>query len=302
MNFCPPGKYFDSDEYRDSWILDEQGKHFWSPPYTAYFCVGVAKEQGFLNYCNYMTPSNSYFKKMMSEADFALDTAKVGGIYCDEFNHYNCVSPRTYGQWDQHFVELDNNSFEVKTDKQVAQLSLVTDEAQQRYAEYILKKCGVFLANAQPVTRRMQNLHFPRFVETASVERGFHAALFSPLCYGNPPLPPDEAGLFQYVRARLFSCVLTHIGGMPKLTRPCVTARMFPFTPIDIRPGIMTGQERIITTKSGSYGWAALFKAKLFIYDKAGLLAEGEPAVKTYTRKAEIAVPEEGLAILERVA
>ncbi|PIY48034.1 MAG: hypothetical protein COZ05_04310 [Armatimonadetes bacterium CG_4_10_14_3_um_filter_59_10] len=301
MNFCPPGKYYDSEEYRDSHILDENWKHFWSKTYTDYYCIGVAKEQGFLNFCNYTTPGNSYYRKMTMEADVALDRAGAGGIYCDEFNHYNCVSPRTYGQWDQHYVELDNDTFEVKTDKQMAQLSLVTDEAQEQYANYILKKCGVFLANAQPVTRRMQNLHFPRFVETASVERGFHSALFSPLAYGNNPPSTDEAALFQVVRERVECCVLTHIGGMPRLTRPCVTARMFPFTPVDIRPGIMTGNERIVTTRSGSYGWATPFKARLFVYDKSGALSEAEPPPQTCTKKMNITVPAEGMAIVEKV-
>lgn len=300
MNFCPPGKFYDSDEYLDSFVLDEQRKHFWHPWYTSYFCVGIAKEQGFLNFCNFMTPTNSYFKKMMGEADFALDKAGVGGIYCDEFNHYNCLSSRTYGRWDQHYVDLDANTFEVKTDKQCALLGLVCDEAQQVYADHIMKKGAVFLANSEPVTRRMQGMNFPRFMETPSLSAGFHAALYSPLAYGNPPLPADEAGLFQYVRDRLMCCVLTHLGGMPKLTRPCVTARMFPFTPLDIRPGVLTGKERIVTAKSGTCGWAAPFKARLFEYDKAGILTEADPPVKTYPRKLQIIVSENGIVILER--
>jgi hypothetical protein len=301
MNFAIPGQGFDSEAYRDSWILGADGKHFWSKTYTDYFCVGAAKEQGYLNFCNYMVPGNSYFAKMLREADVALDQAKADGIYCDEFNHYNNLSPRTYGQWDRHYVDLEDATFAVKTGNPCALLSFVTDEAQQQYVEYIQKKGGLFLANAQPVTRRMQRLHVPRFVETPSPAPAFRSALFSPLVYGNPPLPPDEAGLFQFVRDRLLCAALTHLGGMPKLTRPCVTARMFPFTPVDIRPGLLTGVERIITTQSGRYGWAAPFRGRVFVYDAAGVLAEPEPAVKTFADKAEITVPDRGIVILERV-
>jgi hypothetical protein len=197
-------------------------------------------------------------------------------------------------------VELDNTAFQPKTESPCAFLSLVTDAAQQQYAGYILKKGGVFLANAQPVTRRMQRLRFPRFVETPVTWSGFHAALFSPLAYGNNPPTADDAALFQFVRARVECAVLTHIGGMPKLTRPCATARMFPFTPVDIRPGVLWGKERIITTKSGAFGWDEPFKARLFVYDKDGVLAEAAPAVGSFTQKPHVAVPEQGMAILER--
>jgi hypothetical protein len=162
-------------------------------------------------------------------------------------------------------------------------------------------KGGVFLANAQPVTRRLQNLHFPRFCETPEPRRAFHCALFSPLAYGNSPPYKDEAALFQFVRDRVDCCVVTHIGGMPQLTRPCVTAQMFPFTPIDLRPGILTGEERIITNRSGSFGWATVFKARLYVYDKAGILAEAAPPVKEYREKAKVTVPERGMGILVRV-
>ena len=299
MNFAPPGKGYDGDAYRDSFILDAEGKHFWHPYYTSYFCVGAAKEQGFLNYCNFMVPGNAYFRKMMDETNVALEQAGVGGIYCDEFNHYNCCSPRTYGRWDGHTVDLDDATFEAKTDKPYALLSLVTDEAQQQYAESIMKR-GAFLANAQPVTRRTQRMHFPRFVETPSTSPAFHAALYSPLAYGNPPLPKEDAGLFQFVRDRVECAVLTHLGGMPNVKRPCVTARMFPFTPVDVRPGVLTGRERVVASRSGTFGWAGSYRARLFLYDREGVLAEAEPPAKEYRGKVKVDVPEKGMAVLER--
>jgi len=147
----------------------------------------------------------------------------------------------------------------------------------------------------------MQSLAFPRFCETVDPRRGLHCALFSPLAFGNPPLPKDEAGLFQFVRNRVLYCTVTHLGGMPQLTRPCVTAQMFPFTPVDIRPGVLTGEERIITTRSGTCGWPGTFKAKLYVYDQAGVLAQTDPPTQSYSAKPEITVPEKGMAILVQV-
>lgn len=299
MNFCPPGKYFDSEEYRDSWILDESGKHFWHKWYTDYFCTGLAKEQGFLNFCNFMTVGNSYYGKMVREADFAQVDCGVDGIYCDEFNHYNNLSPNTYGRWDGHWVEVDPKTFAAKTDNPMAQLALLTDEAQEQYARRVLAR-GIFLANSQPVTRRLQNLHFTRFVETPVPEAARRGTLFSPLAYGNPPFPKDEAGLFQYLRDRVNNCAITHIGGMPPVTRPVASARMFPFTPVDIRPGILRGQERIITTVSGQYGWPGKYQARRFVYDAAGVLEEAQPAAKTYTGPFAVKVPEQGMVIVEK--
>jgi hypothetical protein len=197
-------------------------------------------------------------------------------------------------------VNLDEKTFEINPGKPSAQLSLVTDGAQAAYASHIMDKGGLFLANSQPVTRRMQNLHFPRFVETPEPARGFHSALFSPLAYGNDCGKLNEAELFQFLRDRVNCCCVTHLGGFPVLTRPCATAEMFPFTPLDIRPGVLTGVERIITARSGQYGWKPPFKARLFVYDKAGVLSEANPPVRSYMSKVRVKMPELGMAIIER--
>jgi len=38
-----------------------------------------------------------------------------------------------------------------------------------------------------------------------------------------------------------------------------ITPYLFPFTPIEIHPGYMLGQERIVVTHDGNYGWAGKY-------------------------------------------
>lgn len=64
----------------------------------------------------------------------------------------------------------------------------------------------------------------------------------------------------------------------------------------------MVGEERIITNKSGEFGWPdGPFAAKLYRYDGKGELVETQEISERSTG-LEIDVPENGVAIMERSA
>ena len=54
-----------------------------------------------------------------------------------------------------------------------------------------------------------------------------------------------------------------------KSTREAVYARLFPSTPLDIRPNTMFGEERLVTTVSGTYGWGEMTGLEVYVYDAA---------------------------------
>ena len=46
--------------------------------------------------------------------------------------------------------------------------------------------------------------------------------------------------------------------------------RMFPFTPRELHSGRLVGEERIITTQSGEFGWGDRSGARAYHYDAEG--------------------------------
>ena len=88
------------------------------------------------------------------------------------------------------------------------------------------------------------------------------------------------------------------------LTHPNPVAHMFPFTPIELHEGYLIGQERILTCKSGLFGWGDKSKHRVYVYDDLGKLQRYFKAPvqtidgRTYT---ELRLPGGWLAAIERV-
>jgi len=89
----------------------------------------------------------------------------------------------------------------------------------------------------------------------------------------------DEPGAFPYMRT------------------------MFPITPEELRPGMILGKERIVTNRSGRYGWSDNSAADVYVFDGNGLPVE-KPDVKTVTEGGrfliELRLPPDHFASLVR--
>ena len=81
------------------------------------------------------------------------------------------------------------------------------------------------------------------------------------------------------------------------------TLDCFPFTPIELRPGYIIGEERIVTNRSGIFGWRDASEAVVKVYDGQGQLLES-PLVKHNLSDGlsqyEIRMPSDHVAILIR--
>ena len=45
---------------------------------------------------------------------------------------------------------------------------------------------------------------------------------------------------------------------------------MFPFTPVELGEGFIIGKERIVTNRSGRYGWDDNSRHEVHVYDEEG--------------------------------
>ncbi|MFH1268502.1 MAG: hypothetical protein ABIK89_22495, partial [Planctomycetota bacterium] len=81
------------------------------------------------------------------------------------------------------------------------------------------------------------------------------------------------------------------------------TEVMFPITPVELGEGMVLGEERIHTARSGRFGWPDGSAANVYVIDAQGGRVE-HPGVKEVTEKGrrlyEIRMPGDQFAILVR--
>jgi hypothetical protein len=87
------------------------------------------------------------------------------------------------------------------------------------------------------------------------------------------------------------------------LTQKTLTEYMFPFTPIELHEGYVIGKERILTNRSGLFGWGDNTDFAAHVFDRDGK-ETGEVAVRKVVRNgvtfAEVRIPEGYSAALVR--
>lgn len=187
----------------------------------------------------------------------AMKDLGADGLYWDEMDAVEYSAPRvTAGQWDGFTCRLDRNGV-VRAKLGLA--NLLGDPLKARLAQDT-----VLLGNSPPTTRRFQDRHDLRMVEAQHNDTwGAFAHLTTPLGYLGSWVD------WPRLRAKVEEGVLVAGGS---LDRPVpFIARMFPFTVESLRPGVLRGRERIVVTRSGSYGWpGATRDVRQFRYDGTG--------------------------------
>jgi len=81
------------------------------------------------------------------------------------------------------------------------------------------------------------------------------------------------------------------------------TAYMYPFTPIEIHSGYVIGEERIVTRRSGYFGWGDESGFTPIVFDREGKPTDAieiPRVMRDGKAFAEVRLPEDCLAILVR--
>jgi hypothetical protein len=77
----------------------------------------------------------------------------------------------------------------------------------------------------------------------------------------------------------------------------------FPLTPIELKAGVVIGVERILTNRSGRFGWGDDSAADVYLFDALARRV-AEPDAKTLRRwgktMTELRLPPDHLAVLVR--
>ncbi|HPC15036.1 MAG TPA: sugar-binding protein [Candidatus Hydrogenedentes bacterium] len=248
------------------------------------------------------TETNRYGAAIAKNIDIIFDEIGAEGVYWDEHEysrwHYHYGDP-----WDGCSGDIDPVKFTLGGLK--SSVTLLSESWRVALAKRILQR-GPLVGNGPPVTRAMAALRFPCFVETGSITHCTQAHLHSPIALGDHLTERNEADAYAVMLAALdYGCVYHWYGDVTVIpTHPHLTQYMFPITPIELHEGYIIGQERIVTKKSGCYGWGDASHHETHVFDDTGR-EQADFVVPTVERDgnrfSEIRIPEGWSAAIVRL-
>ncbi|MCD6361066.1 MAG: hypothetical protein J7M38_09395, partial [Armatimonadetes bacterium] len=246
------------------------------------------------------TLENTFGRDIARNMDMIFDVCKADGVYWDELAY--SAYQYHYGEpWDGCSGDIDPSTHKLRRLK--TSVTLISQPWRVRE----LKRClarGPFIANGQPHTRTVARLKFQRFVETASISNCLRAVLYSPIALGDHISEKTGQDAYRWMlKALNYGCVYNWYSESVKTAYPTLASHMFPITPMELHEGYIIGQERIVTNRSGYFGWGDTSQHEVHVYDETGREVEDfdAPLVTrdgaTYT---ELRIPEDWSAAIIR--
>ncbi len=227
----------DNQRFRDSWLTDEKGVQQitdWGGVYSQTRSV-VA------------TNKNSFGKAMLRAVDRYLKELKVDGLYWDEMEGVGYGMPLvTYNVADGHSCELDPKTYTIN--REIGINTIMGEAHRIEVIKRVRDLGGDLMGNGPISTKSILALKPQRMIEIQHNDYwNYEGNLGSPLGYA-----ASRTDFQNWVRALKMATLLV---GTRYDYPYVISAYVFPFTPIELHAGYMLGEERIIATHSGNYGW-----------------------------------------------
>ncbi|MCX6910971.1 MAG: hypothetical protein NTY01_23415 [Verrucomicrobia bacterium] len=227
------------ERFRDSGLADAKGRQLsteWSGIYSLTWSV-VA------------TLSNSFGRAMLDVADRYLNEIKADGLYWDEMEVTGYGAPLiTHNIPDGHSCILDKKSYTI--DHEIGITTLLGEGHRMAVIDRVRAKGGTVMGNGPTATRKILAKKPQRMVEIQHNDTwAYEGNLDSPLGYAS-----SRMDFGNWTRALKMATLLV---GTRYNYEHEISPYVFPFTPIELHAGYLLGQERIIATHSGNYGWPA---------------------------------------------
>lgn len=193
------------------------------------------------------------------------------GIYWDERDRSNGIFDYNENYWDEHTAEIDPKTHRiVRRMSTVALLILPWNVKMVNRIMSRVDKRG-FLSNGAPITKTMTKIHFPAFIETGTISNLRLGQLYTPLALGDHFTERTELDAYRHMLRSLdYGCVYHWYYYSVRATHPTLTHYMFPCTPIELGNGYIIAKERIVTRKSGYFGWNDKSNFTVHVFDATG--------------------------------
>lgn len=243
-----------AEKYPDARVLRSDGSHadYGQPFYGLFF----------------PTEDNAYGRAIRRNVDIILDDIGADGVYWDELE-YSAYAFHYGEPWDGCSADIDPKTMTIRRLK--SSVTLLSQSWRIALIREIMAR-GPFIANGQPLTRTVACLKFPRFVETGSISNCARAQLHSPIALGDHLTERSEEDACRNMVAALdYGCVSHWYSDMQVIpSYETITKFMFPITPVELHEGYIIGRERILTNRSGYFGWGDASKHEVHVYDGTG--------------------------------
>lgn len=214
--------------------------------------------------------TNSYGPAVAKNVDIILEEIGADGVYWDELA-YSAFKYHFDEPWDGVTADIDPKTMKITRRK--SSVTLLSQPWRLKLARRILDAGKLLIGNGNPHTETFTKLHFPRFVETASATNMARSLLYTPIGLGDHLGERNEVHAYRnMVRYLDWGGVYYWYSDQIVPTRPTLTGRMFPVTPIELHEGYLIAKERILTNRSGLFGWGDASSFDAYVFDKFGRL------------------------------
>ncbi len=212
---------------------------------------------------------NEFSKAMDQVLDLCFDRLGADGIFWDEMSH--SLTQYHYGEpWDRVSGDIDLVTHEVSQLK--SSVSLVTESWRWQAARRILER-GPLVANGMPYCKRIRELKFPAMTETAQSSFAARGHVYTPIILSDHLSESTFQDTYNNILKGLdYGCVFYFYRWELPMPYETITSHMYPITPVELGAGFIIGEERILTRRSGLFGWGDDSAAEVFIYDNHGKL------------------------------
>jgi hypothetical protein len=249
------------------------------------------------------TLENSYGKALMRTAEY-LYGGLGGGLWVDEMETFQTSVPRYvyHGQWDGCTVAIDPATHAVT--KQYSNTALLTLPWKAELVRRMHARGKMIIGNSPHSSRTLLQLKVPRIRELSSFSFLVDSHLSTPWALANFYTAHTNKKRAQTLwRSLERGAVISAYDWADGVHAPDFYPLLFPITPVKLAPGMMLGRERIVTNRSGVYGWPDDSAADTYVFDAAGLFVPS-PQVREIMdsghRRYEVRMPGDHFAILVR--
>lgn len=225
------------ERFQDSWLTDEKGNQE-STEWNGEFS---------LTHSVVATTENTYGKAMLRAVDEYMKQMKIDGLYWDELEGTGYGFPLvTYNVGDGYSCDLDPKTYTVK--REIGINTIMGAGHRAAVIRRVRALGGDMMGNGPVAAKTILALKPQRMIEIQHNEFwNYEGDLQSPLGYAG--WRPDFG---NWIRGLKLGMLLV---GTSYGYQYDIEAYAFPFTPIELHSGYLLGQERIIATHSGNYGW-----------------------------------------------
>lgn len=254
--------------FADSRVIGPDGKHAVYTTNPGSYFSPERLAQGWNWYIYYPTLDNSFGKALLASVDVIRDEIGADGAFMDGFL-WAYGGPYTYDRWDGHTAQIDPQTKTIT--RTMGSVLLLSQDALVAFSRKMRDKGGYIVANNAVITRTIARETYLLHDRECFAGPEVHLAS-TPLVLSLPSAIDSEADIHCDVLDKLAWGNLYIYYQEGEITHPSVPAQMYPITLEEIGAGYVKGRQRLITSRSGVYGWpGANDLHQVYLYDRRGM-------------------------------